>query len=1681
MSTLDTAVREEIERNRQAMRMTSLGNTDITARPDDAARLWRQGVSQGMPPALALRNPEPVQRNAEADQLAELVERAPNVAGWLDEKPERLSVARDDLDHLTALDRTLSHWTRSGRPGPQMSALTPENVERRSWGEFAQDQMLSAKVGVQRGTAALLELPVNTMNAINVYLNPIANAYWHATGVAPVAQQPEIIRDLAGGIRGQADATVARRSLESQVLTEGLGDVLAPAEGRGMLREFTDATRYMLRYPGALADMGSEVVGQLIAPGGFVPGKVGLTVLAQGLQAGGMNAAETAEQLREAGASEQEVAEALNFVFTASSVTTSLLPRLVPGGDAAERLVAGRIGESATRGTIARLTVPVAGEYVTEVAQGFTDQVWQNIATGRPLFEGAAGQGAIEGLAGAPMGGAAGVADASIAMRRQARQVAAQRLFTSTVDASRIEELHQQAAAVRTLDRTPTEVEALVRRAIIRDDDSVPRDVYVDGLGLQRYFQSRGMDPVAEVTRITGDPEALAMAVAAGSEVAIPLERYVARVIKSPHSEAIKGMAKLSPGLLSTQELRGLNLEQVLAELEADDPASAAASPQAAQEPAGAPPAYQALVVPPDARSMVSEARWRSYERQLQEAQAEARRVLTDRATASQRRQGEAWYREQLGALRTEVQAEAMQRPELVALSVLSRGRMPDGTPAPDSLAGLSLNRAALVEAYGEKLVLEQLRPRKVYRREGGVTPDEAAALLGFDSGGQLVRALLSAPTSIRSWVDAEATQRLEQRNPEPFADFDPADQANDALHNSKRLKALETELGLLSDLARQPPAQPRILSQAARRRIEGMPRRRIRPNDYLTAERRAARDSTREAAAGNYAAALAAKRRQALNAYLYREAMNAVQEFDRGLRFLRPFTTKAKRAELGKLGADYLAQIDGILEAIELKQVTGREVRRRQSLAEWVNQRAAQGETISVPDGVLALAERSNLRDLPMEQFRGIIETVQQIDHLARLKGKLMLGKELRDRAEIDAQMADSVTRALKRRRERTGDRTAVEKLISSGNQALGVYLDMRSLTRDLDGQRDGGAVWQNVVGVLHDATYNQLNPALEKAGEQLATIWQRHYTETEIRQMRKAVYRPQVDDTWSKGRILSLALNWGNQGNREAILTQVRGRLTPEQVGALLSTLDERDTRFLQDVWAFIDSFWPQVAETQQRRTGLAPQKVDPSPFTIQTSDGATVTLEGGYYPLKYDPEADGKANQDEQEDFFKDVRISRYTSAQTRNGHTKERVGSGGRAVTLELGVINSHVRDVLRDIHLGDAVNYVHGAINGPAFRSALTDAGKIEYARVLDLYLRDYAVGEMAPRVWAERTIRTLRRNFSATLLGFNVSTALIQPTGFFQTGALLGWDVLGTGLRRLLTEPWVGENAITSRVDRASPMMRARAQQSVESVRKVNAALAGKRDSFVLRHAWWMMTRTQRVVDMATWLGAEAAGLRKFNGDLARARAFADDAVVRAQASGDWMDKSALERGTISERTMQSEGWKATTALMSYMMAKGRAAHARTRQTNFRNPLQVAHWTVDMVSLFVIEAMLIAVLRGGLPDDEAEWDEWLAFIAKRGGLEVLSTVPGVAQFGTELRGYDAKNVVGRAAELAAGFIHQVEQGELDRPAVKSGINLVGTVTGLPSAQTNRTLDALWDAAEGEDVPVHEFIVGRRRE
>src|SRR3546814_19603560 len=104
----------------------------------------------------------------------------------------------------------------------------------------------------------------------------------------------------------------------------------------------------------------------------------------------------------------------------------------------------------------------------------------------------------------------------------------------------------------------------------------------------------------------------------------------------------------------------------------------------------------------------------------------------------------------------------------------------------------------------------------------------------------------------------------------------------------------------------------------------------------------------------------------------------------------------------------------------------------------------------------------------------------------------------------------------------------------------------------------------------------------------------------------------------------------------------------------------------------------------------------------------------------------------------------------------------------------------------------------------------------------------------------------------------------------------------------------------------------------------------------MLRWGYFLLGQIQRTVDVSTWLAAEAKGLELFGGYEDRARSYADDVIVRAQATQEFVDQTPPQRGHLSDRVRQSEYLRATNAMAASILAKGTHTYARHRVNDLR-------------------------------------------------------------------------------------------------------------------------------------------------
>ena len=264
---------------------------------------------------------------------------------------------------------------------------------------------------------------------------------------------------------------------------------------------------------------------------------------------------------------------------------------------------------------------------------------------------------------------------------------------------------------------------------------------------------------------------------------------------------------------------------------------------------------------------------------------------------------------------------------------------------------------------------------------------------------------------------------------------------------------------------------------------------------------------------------------------------------------------------------------------------------------------------------------------------------------------------------------------------------------------------------------------------------------------------------------------------DMLSKEEVFCLAFNWGTETNRKRVMDDIGQRM--DVMRTLKENMTEKDWKVVQEVWNLLDTFWEESARVEERLNGAHIGKVPASAFTIETADRKEITLQGGYYPLRYNPKKASKVNDKQTEEDVK----GRMTGAQvfgTKRSHVKERSkGDVIAPVLLQFDVLKDHIFNASHNIAFRIAARDVYRIINDKEFEAYVSST----YGRPIYNYLKQWAVDVWAVPVEASdsaamginRIIGGLRRNSTMAIMGWRLWPCLENTL----TNTLLNMDKIG--------------------------------------------------------------------------------------------------------------------------------------------------------------------------------------------------------------------------------------------------------------------------------------------------------------
>ncbi|WP_049255685.1 hypothetical protein [Neisseria bacilliformis] len=967
-----------------------------------------------------------------------------------------------------------------------------------------------------------------------------------------------------------------------------------------------------------------------------------------------------------------------------------------------------------------------------------------------------------------------------------------------------------------------------------------------------------------------------------------------------------------------------------------------------------------------------------------------------------------------------------------------------------DSLSGLPADWAQILQERG------------MTAKTGGMHPDIAAGLIldengepVFSDGLDLVQALVEALPPQEAIEDTARLNLLAEKGEVPTqADFEEA--ADLAVHNGMRARLIAGELNRLKASLGSVSLLKQAARVAAKERVEQMKTRDLRPSVFTRAEAAAAKSSEKAFKAGDTEAAAAHKRNQLIQNALARETLKAREEMEKTRKYLAKFDRVAKGVDI-----EYREQIEALLEDVELRPISLKETDRRKSAYQFVRAMEEAGIQHSIdPDYVDAISRKSR-HDMTVEEMRGLADTVRQLEHLGRLKNRLLSNQAKRSYEAVRDELADTLDASAKAQHRKAQERReAATGLQKAGALLRGGYwghLKTATIVRMFDNGRDGGAFFTHFLLPLKQAADKEAAMQAEvsqKLYEVLKPL-AKHTGRLKNRIGGKTHYQGLGELT--REQLFAVALNMGNAGNIQRLLDGEGWRMEDVQ-RALSSTLTAQEWQAVQGVWDLLESYRPQIAALERRMTGVEPEWVEARPFKIMSADGVEVELRGGYYPAKYDREGSGAAEKNEATTDAKAQTAAAGLAAATRRTFAKQRANEvKGRPLRLSLNVAYDAFNEIIHDLTHREAIADANRLLNSHTLDTKIRQYYGADAKRQLSRAIADIAQGNSGAAQALDGWAGRVRQNVSVAGLGFNIVSAALQLTGWIPAVTRIGFANTAKALTTYAANPI----AATRGANEMSVMMANRSRTRFRELNDVANSVNGQNGvkAFIRRYAYWLMMRMQQVTDTIVWHGAMMKAMDAGRSE-AEAVQLADQTVLDTQGGGQTKDLSAVERG--------NEVQKLFTVFYSYMntaLNMGAASMATQRGKGRLAAELMLVWVIPTA----LNAMMKSLLTPGDDDDD---------LAKKLAKEQISFTLGMFVGGRELvqlgdiatggkfYGYNGPAGLRPIADTYK-FAQQAQQGGFDKGLATATINILGSGFGLPSAQISRTLKGAQALDEGK--------------
>lgn len=1090
----------------------------------------------------------------------------------------------------------------------------------------------------------------------------------------------------------------------------------------------------------------------------------------------------------------------------------------------------------------------------------------------------------------------------------------------------------------------------------------------------------------------------------------------------------------------------------------------------------------------------MTEAEFEAYKKRQEKVKDKETETLRDKIMAQLTRQTKAWWKEEKNDLIREEITKLNERRVYRARNRLAYGDIKLDHATVKAMVGVTGQDA---RGHTFTKIPPELKGMTA-KAQAGIHPDEAAAFLGYQSGSEMLDDLISAP-KIKDAAEINAEREMVARHGDTLNDGTIEREADEAVQNEERGKLILDELKVLSKGTQQPFFDRQTIKTLAENRIGQLSFREIHPGKYRKAEIAAAQEAASMLAKGNREGAANAKARQVLNYYLGMAATNARNETQKIVDRMARYNKKNVREEIQKAEGGYWEQIVNILERFEFRKsaTLGQVAQRNQDINTWAaNRIEVEGDGLVLTPAVLNESYVTHWKNVPFADLQGINDSVKNIEHVARYSNKITrMGDEVDFQQLVDRWVTSMNEKATDRF---ISTRTTVVEGKNWGRWAMAQMTKIPYLASWMDGGERVGISHQILVQPFTDA-YNQEIKMWNAAGKPVMDAIEGR-SKADIKRHNTKIFIPEINDNLFVHQILAVALNTGNQGNLKKMLLG-EGWADPEvetdisfnnpKLQAVLSKMTQSDWELVQLIWNQMDTLYPQLSEVHRRTTGLVPPKVEATP--VVTPFG---TFNGGYYPVKYDPNRSQQAQ--ENEDRLNAQTESMFSNnasiqASVNAGATNERTGYYA-PIRLSLDVVSAHFQETIHYITHHDPVREVNKLIRNKSVADTIkAKLGPEEFAQ-LKPWLNDIAKdGKEAPvKMFWDALLQKLRLGVTLGTMGFKASTGLMQLSGLSNTIAEVGIAPVLQSTRSVFSSFVIDGSGITGINNEAwefakanSKVLEFRAQSMDREIKNAMKDLESKRgwlpvaQQASMKHIALIQTY---MADLPSWHAGYIKGMKDFDGDEQRAFQYADWIVEQVQGSGTTQNMARIMRG-------QSETARMLTMFMTFFSSLWNMERDTVKGAKSGN-YSVSTLAAKGMFLIVVPVLFEMLLRGQLGgEDDDDENAVLQRMLTKVAVFPFQSVPflrDIVNGATGDFGYNISPLASVIEQGTAAIPKLAEAAITDEEAterqIKGATKLTGAAFGIPGvSQAWATGEHMYDVmVEGEEFTMRELLMGPDR-